>query len=104
MGRPRSGVADNNDRFEYLRLVGNVGFSFDDLEPFLLSYRSARLHFGLGAAGWLCTNLADRVKTPAAARTTAVPIRLDVLSEFSEPGNSVCEDLLNAGRSTTSRN
>jgi hypothetical protein len=36
------------------------------------------------------------VKTPAAARTTAVPIRLDVLSEFSEPGNSVCEDPLNA--------
>ena len=36
------------------------------------------------------------MKTPAAAGTTAVPIRLDVLSEFSEPGNSVCEDLLNA--------
>jgi hypothetical protein len=26
----------------------------------------------------------------------SVPIRLDVLSQFSEPGNSVCEDLLNA--------
>jgi hypothetical protein len=25
-----------------------------------------------------------------------LPIRLDVLSECSEPGNSVCEDLLNA--------
>ena len=27
-----------------LRLVGNDGFSFDDLEPFRLSYRSARFH------------------------------------------------------------
>src|SRR5215472_7942797 len=45
---------------------------------------------------WRCKILTDRVKTAAAARTTAVPIRLDVLSEFSEPGNSVCEDLLNA--------
>jgi len=36
------------------------------------------------------------MKIPAAAWTAAVPIRLDVLSEFSEPGNSVCEDLLNA--------
>jgi len=29
---------------------------------------------------------------------------LDVLSEFSEPGNSVCEDLLNAVTLDTSRN
>ena len=43
-----------------------------------------------------CRTLPDRVKTAASARTTAVSIRLDVLSEFSEPGNSVYEDLLNA--------
>jgi hypothetical protein len=51
---------------------------------------------GSRAADRLCKNLADRVRTPAAARTTAVSIGLDVLSQFSEPGNSVREDLLNA--------
>jgi hypothetical protein len=40
--------------------------------------------------------LADRVETPVAARPAAISTRLDVLSEFSEPGNSVCEHLSNA--------
>ena len=41
-------------------------------------------------------NRADRVETLVAAQPDAISIRLDVLSEFTEPGKSVCEDLSNA--------
>jgi hypothetical protein len=39
-----------------------------------------------------CINQADRVETLFAA-APALSIRVDVLSRFSEPGNSVCEEL-----------
>jgi hypothetical protein len=50
----------------------------------------------ISVIGVVCAEIKQTMwKHPVAARPAAISIRLDVLSEFSEPGNSVCEDLFN---------
>jgi hypothetical protein len=47
-----------------------------------------------------CINQADRVETVFAA-APGLSIQLEVLSEFSEPGNSLKKDLSNVAHSAT---